>query len=70
MSRKKVLTAAKIRAEIASRQITRRSLAKTLGWSEDYIKKILQGRRTAEAVRRQITDYLYPPTNKEMRGIS
>lgn len=58
MSRRKVLSAAEIRAELAFRRITMTELAVALGVSFSYIEKILSGRRDAPAQRARITEHL------------
>ena len=58
MSRKRIMTAEGIRAELARRRMTRKELAKVLGVSPSYVMKIVRGERVAEERRAQITKYL------------
>ena len=58
MSSTKVMSAPELRAEIARRQVSRPQMAKDLGISYDYLRKILLGQRDAEDRRYQMTQYL------------
>jgi transcriptional regulator with XRE-family HTH domain len=58
MSTKKIMTAEEIRMELARRRMTRASLARKIGISADYMRKILRDQRSAEGRRAQISEYL------------
>lgn len=52
------MRAPELRAEVARRQVSRLQMAKDLGISYDYLRKILLGQRDAEDRRAQMTEYL------------
>jgi hypothetical protein len=58
MSRTKVLKAPELRAEIARLQVSRLRVAKDLGISYDYLRKILLEQRDAPLQRARLTEYL------------
>jgi hypothetical protein len=53
------MSAAELRAELGRHCITRKQVAEALGFTPEYIKKILREKRKAPQVRKQITDYIY-----------
>jgi hypothetical protein len=58
MSSTKVMRAPELRAEIARKQVSRPQMAKDLGISYDYLRKILLGQRDAPLQRARMTEYL------------
>lgn len=58
MSSTKVMRAPELRAEVARRQVSRLQMAKDLGISYDYLRKILLGQRDAPLQRTRMTEYL------------
>lgn len=53
-----IMTAAEIRAELATRKMSKASLAKATKINYNYLVQILNDMRDAEAKRRKITKYL------------
>ncbi len=71
MSSTKIMTAEEIRMELARRRMTGVELARVMGKSADYIRKILREERKAGEQRAKISKYLAgTPKIKNMRGIS
>ena len=58
MSSKKIMSASQIRAEMARHLISRRTISKELGISYDYTRKILLGKRDAQARRAEMAQYI------------
>lgn len=61
---KKNIEAGDLRAALGRHRITRSSVARALGYSEDYINKIVNDKRRAEARRAEILEYIEQQTNK------
>lgn len=69
MSSPKIMTLTEIRMELARRKMTRVQLASLMNVSPDYVCKIINGTRSAEMRRVQITALLKEKSTN-IRGIS